>query len=455
MEDAGVNVSVQILILVFLTALNAFFAASEMAMVSVDRKKLVDMEEDGNKKAKVLLGLLKEPSKFLSTIQVGVTLAGFFSAGSASVGLSQELGSFLNGLSIPYATKISFVVVTIVLAFFNLVFGELVPKRIALQNSEKFSLFAIPFIHFVSKLMKPFVWLLTKTTNAVLRLLGQKAEGVEEKVTLEEIKSLVEVGQEQGVINPIEREMIDSVIGFDDKLAEDIMTARTEVFTIDVDDSPDEYVSRMMDLKYSRIPVYQDDIDNIIGILYVKDYMREAYKKGFNNIDIRKILRPSYFVPERKNINDLFLEMQNSKTHMAVLIDEYGGFSGVVTMEDLIEEIMGDIDDEYDHDEPEFRTVNPHTFYAKGSLSIKELNSNIESKFDENTEDYDTLGGLLIFNLGFIPVDNKKYNIIIDSIKFQIEEVKEKRIKLVKIIVPEDYGKETKEKKDKTTERSS
>ncbi|HHX69451.1 MAG: hemolysin family protein [Miniphocaeibacter sp.] len=454
MEDTGPEVSIQLLILVLLTTLNAFFAASEMAMVSVDRKKISNLAEDGNKKARILLNLLKEPSRFLSTIQVGITLAGFFSAGFGATGLSGDLGRFLTNIGVPYGENISFALVTIILAFFNLVFGELVPKRVALQNSLKFSLFAIPVVNLVAKFMKPFVWLLSLTTNGVLRLLGQKAEGVEEKVTLEEIKSLVEVGQEQGVINPVEREMIDSVIGFDDKLAEDIMTARTEVFMINVDSEIDDYASKMMELKYSRIPIYEDDIDNIIGILYIKDFLKEAFEHGFENIDIRKIIRPPYFVPERKNINDLFLELQEGKMHMAILIDEYGGFSGIVTMEDLIEEIVGDIDDEYDHDEPDFKVINPLTFHAKGSISIKELNSKIGSKFDEDTEDYDTLGGLLIFNMGFIPNDGETYNLTIDEVNFKIEEVKDKRIQYVGIVIPEDYGEDKTEDEEEDKKSS-
>ncbi|MDL2310408.1 hemolysin family protein [Peptostreptococcaceae bacterium OttesenSCG-928-C18] len=451
MEETGPSVTMQIIILILLTMLNAFFAASEMAMVSVDKKKLANRAEEGDRKAKMLLKLLNEPSKFLSTIQVGVTLAGFFSAGSASTGLSKDLGGFLNGLGVPYATNISFLSVTIVLAFFNLVFGELVPKRIALLHADKFSMMAIPIINLVAKIMRPFVWLLSMTTNGVLRLLGQKTEGVEEKVTLEEIRSMVEVGQEQGVINPIEREMIDSVIGFDDKLAEDVMTARTEVFMINVDSETDEYIGEMMELKYSRIPVYEDDIDNIIGILYIKDYLKEAFIHGFEKVDIRKILKPAYFVPERKNINDLFLELQEGKKHMAILIDEYGGFSGIVTMEDLIEEIMGDIDDEYDHDEPDIKVINSQTFHARGSLSIKELNSKLESKFDEDTENYDTLGGLLIYHLGYIPTDGETRTLTIEGIDFYIEEVKDKRIQFVKITLPENYGKEV----NNETEKSS
>src|SRR5699024_8951640 len=206
-------------------------------------------------------------------------------------------------------------------------------------------------------------------------------------ITLEEIKSMVEVGHEQGIINPTEREMIDSVISFDDKLAEEVMTARTEVFIIDVEDTIEEYLKDMLSLKHSRIPVCDGDADNIIGILYIKDFLLEAYKVGFNNVNIRRILRPAYFIPERKNINELFTELQEGRKHMAILIDEYGGFSGIVTMEDLLEEIVGDIDDEYDHDEPDIRIIDKKSYMVKGSISIKELNSNLDTEFDEDSED--------------------------------------------------------------------
>lgn len=436
--DTGDPLSGQLLLILVLTLVNAFFAASEMAMVSIDRKKLQVQQEEGNKKAKLILDLLKEPSRFLSTIQVGITFAGFFSSASAAVGLSGRLGIALENLGIPFAKDISFIGITLVLSYITLVFGELIPKRIALQNAEKFSMFAIKTISVVSKIMNPFISFLSLSTNGIMRLLGISTQGVEEKVTLEEIRSIVEVGQEQGIINPTEREMIDSVIGFDDKLAEEIMTARTEVFMIDAEDPIEEYLSEMLQLKYSRIPVFEEDVDNIIGILYIKDFLLEAYKVGFNSVDIKKIIRPAYFIPERKNINDLFTELQNSRKHMAVLIDEYGGFSGIVTMEDLIEEIMGDIDDEYDHDEPDIKIVDKYSYIAKGSVSIKELNSKLGIELDEDNENYDTLGGLLIYILGYIPSNGDKIVLQYEGVEFQIEEIEENRIQKVHVLLSED-----------------
>ena len=433
--DAGPQIAGQLLLIFVLILVNAFFAASEMAMISVDKKKIAAQAEEGNKKATMLLNLLKEPSRFLSTIQVGITFAGFFSSASAAVGISNDLGLYLSRFGIPFAKDVAFISVTLLLSYIMLVLGELVPKRVALRYSEEFSMFSVKTINIVAKVMNPFVSFLSISTNAVLRLFGISLEGVEEKVTLEEIRSIVEVGQEQGIINPSEREMIDSVIGFDDKLAEEVMTARTEVFMIDLDDPIEDYLHEMLELKYSRIPAYEDDLDNILGVLYLKDFLREAYRVGFENIDIKKILRPAYFIPERKNINDLFTELQTNRKHMAVLIDEYGGFSGIVTMEDLIEEIMGDIDDEYDHDEPDLKKIDDYNYVVKGAISVKELNSNLGTRLDEDSEDYDTLGGLLIDLMGYIPDDGDKHLLECDDIEFHIEEISERRIQLVHIVL--------------------
>lgn len=442
MNTSSSNLLGRIILIAVLTMINAFFAAAEMAIVSVDKKKISKMAKEGNKKAQMLFNLLAEPSRFLSTIQVGITLANLFSSASAAVGISDRLGRTLENVGIPFGQDIAFIGVTVLLSYIVLVFGELVPKRIALQKSEKFALFAIKPISMLSKIAKPFVNFLSFSTNAILGLLGFRSDSVEEKVTLEEIRSLVEVGQEQGVINPIEREMIDSVIAFDDKSCEEIMTARTEVFMIDVKEDIEDHLEAIMELNYSRIPVYEGDVDNVIGILYLKDFLLEAYKVGFENVDIKKIIRPPYFVPEYKSINDLFLEMQAQRQHMAILIDEYGGFSGIVTMEDLIEEIMGDIEDEYDIDEPEIRKIDERTYLISGSITLEDLNEALNIELDEESEEYETLGGLLIYLLGYIPNDDEKITIEHKNIVFHIEEVKGRRIQLVRAILKEGNEKE-------------
>lgn len=428
----------QLIIILILTSINGFFAAAEMAMVSANKKKIRKDAKKGNKNAKLLINILKEPSRFLSTIQVGITFAGFFSSASAAVGISDDLGRVLTNLGLPFGKNIAFIGVTLILSYMILVFGELVPKRMALQNPEKFAMIAIKPVNIFAKLMHPFVSFLSFSTNTVLGIFGVEMKDMEEKVTLEEIRSLVEVGHEQGVINPVEREMLESVISFDNKTAEEIMTARTEVFMVDINEPVQEHLNEMLDLKYSRIPVYEEDPDNIVGIIYLKDFLLEAYKVGFDNIKISNVLRPAYFVPEHKNINDLFLELKSNKNHLAILIDEYGGFSGLVTMEDLIEEIVGDIEDEHDYDGPDIRKINENTYYATGSLSIKELNSAIGSKINEESNYYDTLGGLLIYILGHIPDNEHEKVIKYKDVDFYIEEIKDRRIKRVKVVTKEN-----------------
>ncbi len=411
LEPEPANITSQLMLIFILTLLNAFFASAEMAIVSLNKNKIKLLSEEGNKKAKLLVKLMDEPTKFLSTIQVGITLAGFFSSASAATGISEDLAQYLSQLNIPYSRQIALVTVTIILSYITLVFGELFPKRIALQKSETIALFSVRPILYVSKITVPFVKLLSASTNILVRLVGLDNEGLDEKVSKEEIKSLVEVGQENGVINEKEKEMINSIFEFDDKLADEVMTPRTEVYLIDIEKPLKEYLDELIEERYSRIPVYEGSIDNIIGILYMKDFLGEARKHGFENVDIRSILHPAYFVPETKNIDDLFKELQAFKKHMAILIDEYGGFSGIVSIEDLIEEVMGNIEDEYDEDEPAIKKIDNDIFIIDGMVSIDDFNDYFN--IDIESQDYDTINGFLIDLLGRIPMsaEEKKHRI--------------------------------------------
>lgn len=431
MDPEPMSLVSQFILILVLTLLNAFFASAEMAIVSVNRNRIKMLADDGNKKASLLVDLLEEPNKFLSTIQVGITLAGFFSSASAVTGISEVIGASLSQLGIPYAQSISLVVITIILSYFTLVFGELVPKRIALQKSEQMAMLSVRPIVFVFKFAKPFVKLLSLSTNVLLRVIGMSDTDLEEKVSREEIKSLVDAGEEYGVINQIEKEMINSIFDFDDKLAKEVMTPRTEVYMINI--KLPLSIEELLEENYSRIPVYEGDMDNIIGILYLKDFLHEAYQVGFENVDIKKLLHRPYFVPECKNIDQLFKELQKSKNHLAVLIDEYGGFSGIVTIEDLIEEVMGDINDEYDDDDPVIRKIDNDTYIVNGLISIKELNDKLQLNLDEETEDYDTLGGFLINQIDYIPSETEECMVEYENLVFKIECVKDKRIEMVKI----------------------
>ncbi len=416
----------QFIVIIVLTGINAFFSGAEMSIVSVNKNKIKVMVEEGDKKAILLDNLLKEPSKFLSTIQVGITLASFFASASAATGLSQFLSVFLNKMKVPYSAQLSMIIVTFLLSYVTLVFGELIPKRVALRSSEKMALSSIGVIVFISKIFSPFVKFLTFSTNVVLTLLKLKEDNIEEKVSKEELRSLVEVGREHGIINEVEKEMIENIIVFDEKIAREIMIPRTKVFLIDRNTTIEELFETKEVGKYSRIPVYEEEADNIVGILLTKDLMMEAYKKGFENINISEMVQEAYFVPETKNVNELFNEMQLEKKHIAILIDEYGGFSGIVTLEDLIEEVMGNIADEYDDEDLSIRQLSPNKYLISGDVSLNDLNDafhiELESKY------YDTLSGLLIEKLGYIPEDDEKISpITIDGIEFKPQKVMQVR----------------------------
>lgn len=441
----------QFIVIIVLTGINAFFSGAEMSIVSVNKNKIKVMVEERDKKAILLDNLLKEPSKFLSTIQVGITLASFFASASAATGLSQFLSVFLNKMKVPYSAQLSMIIVTFLLSYVTLVFGELIPKRVALRSSEKMALSSIGVIVFISKIFSPFVKFLTFSTNVVLTLLKLKEDNIEEKVSKEELRSLVEVGREHGIINEVEKEMIENIIVFDEKIAREIMIPRTKVFLIDRNTTIEELFETKEVGKYSRIPVYEEEADNIVGILLTKDLMMEAYKKGFENINISEMVQEAYFVPETKNVNELFNEMQLEKKHIAILIDEYGGFSGIVTLEDLIEEVMGNIADEYDDEDLSIRQLSPNKYLISGDVSLNDLNDafhiELESKY------YDTLSGLLIEKLGYIPEDDEKISpITIDGIEFKPQRVRDKKIEKIIVIFLKKIEMQEKVEKEKNTQ---
>ncbi len=424
---------VQILILVFLTMVNSFFACAEMAMVSVNKNKIRKLADEGKNSAKLVLKFLDEPTKFLSTIQVAITLAGFFSSASAATGLSDPVGQWLEKRDIAYGQQLALISVTLILSYFTLVFGELVPKRIALQKPEAISMFCVKPVRAVSWIASPFIKLLTFSTNLFTKPFGMNEGNTEEMLSREEIKSLVKEGQVHGVLNQKEREMINSIMEFDDKTAKEIMTPRVNVFAIDITGPRDEYMADLINSKYTRIPVYEEDIDNIIGILFIKDFLKQAITNGFDNIDIKSILRKPYLVPESKIARDLFRELQQSKKQIAVLIDEYGGFSGIVTMEDLVEEVMGDIEDEYDPEAVKIKKLDENTYLIDGLVTLDELNNRLD--LDLYSDNYDTISGYLIDEIGSIPQEKDDRTIEIDHLVFRLVSIKHKRIDKVKLYI--------------------
>lgn len=419
----------QLLLIVLLTAINAFFASAEMAIVSINKSKVRKLKEEGNTKAKLLEELIEEPSNFLSTIQIGITLAGFFSSASAATGISEHISGLLAPFSIPYANEISMIGVTLILSYFTLVFGELVPKRIALKKAEKISLISVKPIYFISKIAKPFIKLLSLSTTLVLKITGNNDADIEEKVSEEEIKSLISQSQEDGCIERDEEEMIYGVFDFNDKTAKEIMTPRNELFAIDMEDDINHILDDVLSSSYSRIPVYKDTIDNIVGILYTKDLLVEARRVGFDNIQLKNILQKPFFALETRRTNELFKVLKDKKVHLAILFDEYGGTVGIVTMEDLIEEIVGDIEDEYDSEECLVTKIDENNFFVKASMTVTDFNDLFD--LDIEIGEYDTLNGYLLTKLNRIPDEGSNFQL--EDIEFTVIKVENRRIENIKI----------------------
>jgi len=423
---------IPILVLLILTGLNAFFAASEIAFISLNDNKIEKQAREGNKKAKQIAKMLETPSKFLSTIQIGITLAGFLSSAFASDTFASLMAPALNDLipiGIGLWKSISIVLITIILSFITIIFGELVPKRLAMKHYEKIAFGTVGIIKGIAIITSPFVKLLTVTTNAISKLFGV-GENEEEIVTEEEIKMMVDQGEENGTIQEEEKELINNVFEFNDITVSEIMTHRTDIFAVDINMSAGELLEEIIkdDCKHSRIPVYDETIDEIKGVLYVKDILKHINKKTFK---IKNIMKEAYFVSQNKLINELFKELQRNKKHIAIIVDEYGGTAGIITMEDILEEIVGDIYDEYDEIEEQYEKIDDKTYIISGSMPIYDVNKLLESNIPEGY--YDTLSGYLQEELGRIPKEEENPIIETDELTFKIEEYEDKRILKVKV----------------------
>ena len=422
----------QLFIIIVLIFLNAFFAATEIAFVSLNDVKIEKQAKEGNKKAKRIKEMLINPSKFLAIIQIGITLAGFLSSAFASETFASKLAPILNNLipqiSLQVWNNISIVIITIILSYFTLIFGELVPKRLAMKNYEKIAFGSIGTIRIISIIMAPFVKFLTFSTNVISKLFGV-SENDDEVVTEEEIRMMVDVGEEKGTIDEQEKNMINNVFEFNDKVVSEIMVPRTKIFAIDMELSIAQVIEELTeDFRYSRVPVYEETIDNIKGIVYVKDILLSNKNK---KTKIKNIMKKPYFVSETKPVNELFTELRKNRKQIAIVIDEYGGTSGLVTMEDILEEIVGEIYDEYDEVENSIQQIDENTFVFKGSIAIYEVEDALDVKIEEG--DYDTLSGYLVEKLGRVPSEKDKGVVIeTEKVVYKIEKVKDKHITGVK-----------------------
>ena len=433
--SSNTSLILDLLILAVLIMINAFFSATEIAVITLNDNKVRKRAEEGDRIARQLVRLINEPGSFLATIQVGVTLAGFLSSAFAADIFAERLVRLI-GVDLQIIKTLSVIIVTFILAFFSLVLGELVPKRVAQHNPEKFANSVAGIITALGVIMRPFVVLLTFSTNLVLRLLGIDPNKTNRTVTEEEIRMMVDVGRESGSIHAEEKEMIENIFEFNDKEASEIMTHRTNIVSLDVEADYTEVLDVAIHEKYTRIPVYEDSIDNIVGIMHIKDLLYHAAAGLSQPFSLRGMIRPPYFVPESKNIDALFREMQRDRAQMAVVIDEYGGTAGIITIEDLLEEIVGNMQDEYDEEEQEIVKKDDHTYLISGMASLDEVGEAIDIEFPD--EDFDTLAGLVISLLGRIPDEQEYPEVDFRNLKFKVLAMEEKRVSRIQVtILPE------------------
>lgn len=446
-EPGPASVIIQVVILFVLILINAFFAMSEIAIISLNDTKIEKMAEDGHKKALMVKKLTANSSNFLSTIQIGVTLAGFLTSASAAqsfaVILANKVTLILSNVPYSLVLGIATVIITIVVSYFSLVLGELAPKKIAMQKPEKVSFAVVKSLLVFSKIANPFVKVLSLSTNGLVRLFGIDPNAGEDIVTEEEIRMMVDVGEEKGVIENTQKEMINNIFEFDDIDVSDIMTHRTDIACIEADELLSEIMPLAIEYGYSRIPVYDDDPDNIVGIVYVKDLLKYVGSSLPKSKKLRDVMREAFYIPETKRCGELFNEMTEKHVQMAIVVDEYGGTAGLVTLEDLLEAIVGNIQDEYDNEDEEISKIDDSTFTVDGITDIEEVEEQLGIKFPEG--DYDTLGGFIISLLGFLPSDGEMNTVQYENIEFTVLNVEERRIGKVNVHIlpkPENENEE-------------
>ena len=414
----------KLILLAVLILINAFFAAAEISVISLSEAKLRKQADEGDKKAEKLLKLTQAPDNFLSAIQIAITLAGFLSSAFAADSFSDPLVRWLveeRGVTAldPHAlNNLMVVLITIVLSYFSLVLGELVPKRIAMKRTEAVAAVAAVF--------RPVIWLLSKSTNGVLRLFGIDPKADQEDVSEDEIRMMVDLGEERGAIESSEKELIENIFEFNNTTAEDVMVHRTDMVMVWVEDSNEDVLSAILSSGRSRFPVYREDADDIVGILNTRDFLLNAQEDSPRPLP--ELLRTAYFVPESVRTDVLFRDMQSKKVHMAIVVDEYGGTSGLVTMEDLLEEIVGNIYDEFDpQEEKDIEEVESGVWRASGSCPLEQIAQALGMEFPEE-EESDTLGGLVFAQLSVIPEDGAQLEVDACGLHIQVRSFAERRV---------------------------
>jgi putative hemolysin len=397
---------IDILILILLTFLEGFFVAAEIALVSIRRSRVEQLVDEGSSGARRVRRLLEEPGRFLAVSQLGLTVIGFFASAYAAVSLVDQFSRFLVGLGMSKegaADTLALIIVTVILALFTIIFAELVPKTLALANTERVAIALSLPVEFLARALGPLIRVLTGVTAAITKLFGANVSN-EAQITAEELRLIVERGGEQGVLEAEEEQMINSIIELGERRLHEVMIPRIAIAALPASATLEEAIDRIVDEGHSRIPVYEDSIDEVVGILYAKDLLPFLKPASGPRPAVRTLLRPPVFVPESMTIDDLLHEFQRRKVHIAIVLDEYGGTAGLLTIEDLLEEIVGEIQDEYDTEEPMVVRLSDDEARVDGRADVDDLAELFDINLElEDDDEYDTVGGLVYHRIGGVP----------------------------------------------------
>lgn len=434
MEDPGSQtIYLQLSILFLLTLFNAFFSASEMALVSLNRSRVEQKAAEGEKKFARLLTVLENPNNFLSTIQVGITFISILSGASLANDLGAVFAKWMGNSAT--AQTAGYWLALAMLTFVSIVLGELYPKRIAMNMKENLAVVTAPVIIFLGKIVSPFVWLLSASTNLISRITPMNFDDADEQMTRDEIEYILTKSEQ--TLDAEEIEMLQGIFNLDEMMAREVMVPRTDAFMVDIEDDINVIMPEILRQNFSRIPVYEGDKDNIIGLIHTKKILAESFTNGFDQLNIRRIMQEPLFVPETIFVDDLLKSLRNTQNQMAILLDEYGGVSGIVTLEDLLEEIVGEIDDETDKTEIFVREIAENTFIVQGSMTLNDFNEYFN--LDLSSDDVDTIAGFYLTGLGTIPSQDEKEAYELDNNGFHIvmvnDKVKNGRVTKLKILI--------------------
>ncbi|HEM2542396.1 TPA: HlyC/CorC family transporter [Streptococcus suis] len=434
MEDPGSQtIYLQLLILFLLTLFNAFFSASEMALVSLNRSRVEQKAADGEKKYIRLLQVLENPNNFLSTIQVGITFISILSGASLANDLGAVFAKWMGNSTT--AQTAGYWLALAMLTFVSIVLGELYPKRIAMNMKENLAVVTAPVIIFLGKIVSPFVWLLSAATNLISRITPMNFDDADEQMTRDEIEYILTKSEK--TLDAEEIEMLQGVFSLDELMAREVMVPRTDAFMVDIEDDTATIMAAILKQNFSRIPVYDGDKDNIIGLIHTKKILSEAFSNGFDNLNLRRIMQEPLFVPETIFVDDLLTSLRNTQNQMAILLDEYGGVAGLVTLEDLLEEIVGEIDDETDKTEIFVREIADNTYIVQGNMTLNDFNEHFEMELE--SDNVDTIAGYYLTGVGTIPSQDEKVSFEVDSKDHHLvlinDKVKNGRVTKLKLLI--------------------